>query len=147
MLGLINAPLAERMLWGLQNIFSGLALFAPLALQFVRVRRSEGLSARGAIAATLVVAVALLAVSAALYLAAAAGLPAVVAAVFAPSAIPWLTLGTQLAASVMLLSIFVPDIIAVAKGRAPEGFTSMVSLLFFAAMASFIIWCSCSPRR
>jgi hypothetical protein len=139
-IGLISAPLAGQLFWGLQNTFGALTLIAPVGIAKWMTYRGGAYSSQGALIATAAVSVALLAASAALYSAAAAFLPALLTAFLGKAGISALTLGVQVVTGIMFLMLFVPDIMDIMHKRTPKGFTSLVSLLFFAASTGFIFW-------
>ncbi|TBR22753.1 hypothetical protein EPO15_07270 [bacterium] len=135
-LGLLSAPLAKQMFWGVQNIFGGLALAAPILIGAYLARKGLKFSAKKAAALTAATATLLFAPAFAMYAAAAELVPA---AINAAAAGP-IALGLQIATGAAFFLLFVPDIIAIVKGRAPKGFTSMFSMLFALASIGFIAW-------
>jgi hypothetical protein len=139
-LGLISAPLAGQLFWGLQNIFGALTIVAPLLIGKVLERRGIQLSGKAAAAATAAVCAAALAVSFGLYAAAAAVLPAFLPILLGKAAISALTVGIQVATGAAFLFLFAPDIAAILKGRTPKGFTPFFSLLFSVSSFGFIVW-------
>ncbi|MFA6004372.1 MAG: hypothetical protein WC881_09920 [Elusimicrobiota bacterium] len=139
-LGLVNAPLDGQSFWGVQNLFGALTLIAPLAIGPVLARGPGRWSARAIWGWTAAVSLGLLAASIGMYAGAAAVMPVLLHAVFSPAGLGWLTLGIQVATGGMLLLLFVPDIVSLLKKQAPEGFTSMFSMLFFVASLAFVVW-------
>ncbi|MBI3297567.1 MAG: hypothetical protein HYZ75_05355 [Elusimicrobia bacterium] len=140
-LGLVSAPLLGQEFWGIQNTFGGLSLLMPLLLGPVLSRTKKGgFSAGWAALLTGLTAGLTIVPAGALYLAAAASVPAALAAVMTPAAISLLGLGIQIATGAMFFLLFVPDIISILKGEAPKGFTSMFSLLFLTTSLGFLAW-------
>lgn len=139
-LGLISAPLAKQMFWGVQNIFGGLALAAPILIGAYLARRGLKFSARKAAALTAATTALLFAPSFAMYAAAAEAVPGAIAATLGAVAVGHVALGLQIATGLAFFLLFVPDIVAIAKGKAPKGFTSMFSMLFALASVGFIAW-------
>ncbi|MCX5795658.1 MAG: hypothetical protein NTY77_09210 [Elusimicrobia bacterium] len=139
-LGLISAPLAGQLFWGVQNIFGALTLVAPLLIGKVLAHEGVTLSGARAVAATAAASAALLAVSFGLYAAAAAVLPALLPALLGKAGVSALTLAIQVATGAAFLFLFAPDVSAIFKRKAPTGFTPFFSLLFSAASAGFIAW-------
>jgi hypothetical protein len=139
-LGLISAPLAKQMFWGVQNVFGGLALAAPILIGAYLARRGLKFSARKAAALTAATTALLFAPSFAMYAAAAEAVPGAIASTLGAVAVGHVALGLQIATGLAFFLLFVPDIVAIVKGRAPKGFTSMFSMLFALASAGFIAW-------
>lgn len=139
-LGLISAPLAGQLFWGVQNIFGALTMVAPLLIGKVLAHQGVTLSGARAVAATAAACAALLAVSFGLYAAAAALLPALLPALLGKAGVSILTLAIQVATGAAFLFLFAPDVSAIFKKKAPTGFTPFFSLLFSAASAGFIAW-------
>ncbi|MBI5241795.1 MAG: hypothetical protein HY926_15085 [Elusimicrobia bacterium] len=124
----------------MQNVFGGLTLLAPLAIGKLLAKSGVQLSGAGAMAATAAACAALLAVSFGLYAAAAALVPAVLPVLLGKAGISALTLAIQVATGAAFLALFTPDIGAILKKKAPEGFTPFFSLLFAVASIGFIAW-------
>lgn len=139
-LGLVSAPLLGQAFWGAQNTFGGLTLLAPLILGPLLARRAKGFSGKASAALTALTAALLLVPTFALYAGAAATVPDLLASLFSPQGLCRLGLGIQVATGAMFFMLFVPDIISILKGRAPKGFTSLFSLLFFITSTAFIAW-------
>jgi len=139
-LGLISAPLAGQFFWGLQNIFGALTMVAPILIGKVLRRQGIQLSGKAAVAATAAACAALLVVSFGLYAGAAALLSAFLPALLGKAGISIMTLAIQVATGGAFLFLFAPDVSALLKKKAPQGFTPFFSLLFSAASAGFIAW-------
>ncbi|MBI2363272.1 MAG: hypothetical protein HYV15_07825 [Elusimicrobia bacterium] len=139
-LGLVSAPLAGQWFWGVQNIFGGLALLAPLLISPLLSRRGRGFSPWASAGLTGLVSTALFVPSVALYSAAAAVVPGVLTGMLGAAGLAHLALGLQIATGAMFFLLFTPDIIDIVKGRTPKGFTSLFSFLFFAASIGFVAW-------
>lgn len=139
-LGLISAPLAGQWFWGVQNIFGGLTLLAPLLLSPLLARRGGGFSAKASAGLTAVTSTAIFLPSMGLYAAAVRTVPALLRSLLGAAGIAHLALGLQIATGAMFFLLFAPDVIDIVKGRTPKGFTSLFSLLFFAASVGFVAW-------
>jgi hypothetical protein len=139
-LGLISAPLAGQLFWGLQNIFGALTLAAPLLIGKVLACYGVKLSGAGAWAATAATCAALLAVSVGLYAAVAAALPALLPVLLGKAGLAALKVGIQVATGAAFLFLFAPDIADILKGRPTKGFTPFLNLMFSAASFGFIAW-------
>ena len=134
-LGLINAPILHKSLWGVQNIFGGITLIVPLLIVGLAGRvHGSGLKE------TALISAAVLAVSAGVYFAAAATLPGLLAAVFSAAAVAQIALVVQIATSAMFLGMFLPDVIQVLRGRAAGGFSPGFNLMFFLSSVGSMIW-------
>ncbi|MDE2490849.1 MAG: hypothetical protein KGM24_08370, partial [Elusimicrobia bacterium] len=139
-LGLVLGPLVKHAFWAVQNVFSGLTLLAPLALGRVLEKRGGARSGARAAWLTLLTSAALMIPSLALYSASTAIVPALLAGALGARGVRLLALGMQIVTGGMFFLLFAPDVAAILRGRAPNGFTSLFSLLFFAASAGFIAW-------
>lgn len=139
-LGLVSAPLAKQMFWGVQNVFGGLALAAPILIGAYLARRGLKFSARKAAALTAATTALLFAPSFAMYAVAAEAVPGAIASTLGAVAVGHVALGLQIATGLAFFLLFVPDIVAIVKGKAPKGFTSMFSMLFALASVGFIAW-------
>ncbi|MFA6092289.1 MAG: hypothetical protein WCU88_01895 [Elusimicrobiota bacterium] len=148
-LGLISAPLAGHAFWGVQNIFGGLSLLAPLLIGKILSMLSLHLSDRMAHLATALSLALILAASLGLYSAAVSVVPGLLTAQLDPTGIGMLKLGIQISTGIMYLLLFAPDILSILRKETPHGFTPLLSLLFFLASFSFIFWagyeCSQAP--
>lgn len=134
-LGLICAPILHKTLWGVQNIFGGVTLLVPLLLGAVK-----GTVHGGGLKATIFISAAALAVSGAVYFAAAATLPGLFGALFSASVISKIALSVQFATSAMFLWMFVPDVVKVLRGKAAEGFSPGFNLMFFLSAVGSMVW-------
>ncbi|MBI5595911.1 MAG: hypothetical protein HY928_07470 [Elusimicrobia bacterium] len=139
-LGLVSAPLAGQWFWGVQNIFGGLALLAPLMISPLLARRGRGFSPWASAGLTGLVSTALFVPSVALYEAALHVVPALLTGMLGAAGLAHLALGLQIATGAMFFLLFTPDIVDIVKGRTPKGFTSLFSFLFFAASIGFVAW-------
>ncbi|TPW20830.1 MAG: Uncharacterized protein FD126_1297 [Elusimicrobia bacterium] len=139
-LGLVSAPLAKQMFWGVQNIFGGLALAAPILIGAYLARKGLKFSARKAAGLTAATAALLFAPAFAMYAAAEELVPAAINAAAGAAAVGPIALALQIATGAAFFLLFVPDIVAIVKGRAPRGFTAMFSMLFALASIGFIAW-------
>lgn len=139
-LGLVSAPLAKQMFWGVQNIFGGLALAAPILIGAYLARKGLKFSAGKAAALTAATATLLFAPAFAMYATAAELVPAAIDAAMGAAAVGPIALALQIATGAAFFLLFVPDIVAILKGRAPKGFTAMFSMLFALASIGFIAW-------
>jgi hypothetical protein len=141
-LGLVNATVAGMPLWGIQNIFAATVMLLawPAARWGKKAAGDAGLSPKKSATATAVTVAVALAVSAAVYFAAAAVVPAALAAVFGAAAVANVTLGIMALTGAAFFLLFLPDIISIARGRAPQGFTPGFSLMFLLASLGFLVW-------
>lgn len=139
-LGLISAPLAGQLFWGLQNLFGALTIAAPLLIGKVLAHHGVKLSGAGAWAATAATCAALLAVSFGLYAAAATVLPAFLPVLLGKAGLAALKVGIQVVTGAAFLFLFAPDIADILKGRPTKGFTPFLNLMFSAASFGFIAW-------
>ena len=124
-LGLVNATVAGMPLWGIQNIFAATVMLLawPAARWGKKAAGDAGHSPKKSATATAVNVAGALAVAAAMYFAAAAVVPAAIAAVFGAAAVANVTLGIMALTGAAFFLLFLPDIISIARGRAPQGFT------------------------
>lgn len=134
-LGLICAPILHKTLWGVQNVFGGLTLLVPLFLGALKGRvKGSGLKE------TILITAGALAVSAAVYFAAAALLPSLLAAAFSPAAIAKIALAVQFATSAMFLWMFLPDVVSVLRGKTAGGFSPGFNMMFFLSAVGSMVW-------
>ncbi len=143
-LGLVNATVAGMPLWGIQNIFAATVMLLawPAARWGKKAAAGDaaGLDKKKSAVATAVTVAVSLAVSAAVYYAAAAVVPAALAAAFGAASIAGVTLGIMAVTGGAFFLLFLPDIISIARGRAPQGFTPGFSLMFLLASLGFVVW-------
>jgi hypothetical protein len=132
-LGLICAPVLRKALWGVQNVFGGVTLLVPLLM---RVRSSPG----GGFKATAAIALAAAALSAGIYFAAAAAVPAALSALFSAAAVAKIVTAVQFATSAMFLWMFLPDAVKVLRGKAAGGFSPGFNLTFFLSAVGSMVW-------
>ncbi len=134
-LGLISAPILHKSLWGIQNIFGGLTLLAPLLIgRFAGRARGNGLKE------TALIAAASLAVAAAAYFTVVPALPNLLAAAFSAAAVAKIALAVQMATSAMFLWMFLPDVVKVLRGKTADGFSPGFNLMFFLSSAGSMLW-------
>ncbi|NNN06442.1 MAG: hypothetical protein HKL90_11125 [Elusimicrobia bacterium] len=134
-LGLISAPILGKTLWGVQNVFGGITLLAPLLIGgWAKRVNGSGLKE------TALLSTAALAVSAGLYFAVAAALPGALAAAFSAAAVSRIALAVQFATSAMFLWMFLPDLFHHLRGKAAHGFSTGFSLMFFVSSAGSMLW-------
>ena len=139
-LGLISAPVAGQLFWGLQNVFSGLTMIAPFFVSKLLTPRGKRYSAREAWGMTALICAVALGASWGLYAAAAAVVPALLTAALGKAGVANLTLALQVATGVGFFALFAPDLVATLHKKAPAGFTSLVSLSFALASFGFVTW-------
>lgn len=161
-LGLVNAVVLDKPLWGVMHAFIGLGMIAPYFIGRWLRRRGElgpAYAAPGAaeawstarvwahrlrhdaaLRATLWTGAGMLAASAALYVASAAAVPAWLTAHLAAQTIADLLLGIQIAKGLMFIVVFAPDIVALARGQAVRGFSVAFTATFFVSVAAFTVW-------
>jgi len=161
-MGLINAPIAGNMFWGVQNIFGGLLMLAVLPIGLWLHKRGKGgltlskpadpswskgrlwlhhlLYDRGLHLTLGTVAVGV-PLSIGMYLGAAAFVPALLASILpAAVTIPMLTLAIQALTGLMFLLMFLPDVGALLRGKPSRSFTPSFSLSFFVGSVGFVLW-------
>ena len=160
-LGLVNAAVAGKLFWGVQNLFgAGVMLAAMAAGAWLKSRGKGGLATDSpsdpswgrwkrlthrlagdrALHATTLASLAIFAGSVAAFYAAAAVVPTALAALLSTQAIAALSLGIQIVTGAMYLMMFLPDILAVARGTPAKGFTPAFSLSFFLASVALFVW-------
>ncbi|MDD5304033.1 MAG: hypothetical protein PHS14_13110, partial [Elusimicrobia bacterium] len=143
-LGLVNATVAGMPLWGIQNIFAAAVMLLawPAARWGKKAAGGDaaGLGRKKSAAATAATVAVALAASAAVYYAAAAVVPAALAAAFGAAAVSSVTLGIMALTGGAFFLLFLPDVISIARGRAPQGFTPGFSLMFLLASLGFLVW-------
>lgn len=134
-LGLISAPILDKTLWGVQNVFGGITLLAPLFIGGWAKR-----VVTGGLKETALLSTAALAVSAGIYFAVAAVLPGALAAAFSAAAVSKIALAVQFATSTMFLWMFLPDLFHRLRGQAAGGFSTGFNLMFFVSSAGSMLW-------
>ncbi|MBI2787558.1 MAG: hypothetical protein HYX59_02645 [Elusimicrobia bacterium] len=142
-LGLVNATVAGMPFWGIQNTFAAAAMLLawPAAKWGKKAAGEAGaLSGKKSAVATVVTSLLALALAAAMYYAAAAVIPAALAAAFGAAAVANVTFGIMAATGGAFFLLFLPDVISIVRGRAPNGFTPGFSLLFLLASLGFVVW-------
>ncbi|MBI5881929.1 MAG: hypothetical protein HZB91_02360 [Elusimicrobia bacterium] len=157
-LGVVSATVANQWLWGVQNIFAAVTILtvipigamlskqarsrAPPAAAASQERRGrfQAITGNHALLATLAVAAVGAGLSFGIYYAALATVPAMLAHLLGAAGVAKLVLGIQAVTGGMYFLLFLPDILSILRGKAPNGFTPGVSLSFFAASLGFILW-------
>lgn len=158
-LGLINATLLDKPMWGVMQIFVGLGMVAPyfigralektnagerlwkpksgisLTSKLVQRLRKDGAAQRSLAAGALIAAL-----SVGLYAAAAAVVPGALTAALTPKAIDGLLLGLQLFKMALFVAVFAPDVLALIKGRQPRSFALGFNLIYLGSVVSFAVW-------
>lgn len=168
-LGLVNATIAGKWFWGVQNIFG-----AVISLSIIPIARwlggkapkasspdapgdpsrpsdaAPGTAGRGwspaallrdkALLGTLAVTAAALALSAGIYFAAAAVVPGLLTHLLTAAGISKLALAIQAVTGGLYFLLFVPDIVSLLRGTPPKGFTPGFSMSFFIASLGFVLW-------
>ncbi len=132
-LGLVSATILHKALWGIQNVFGGLCLLAPL---LIGARRARG----GALAKTALLALTAAGLGAAIYAAAAATIPAALGAALSAPAVSRIATLVQSATSAMFLWMFLPDTVKALRGRAAGGFSPGFNLMFFVSSLGSMLW-------
>lgn len=138
-LGLINATVLGKPLWGIMHTFISMGLLAPYMIG--RSRDQKGPMARGkALLATAAVGALMLAASAGLYYAAAAFVPALLAAHLSAAAVAQLLLWLQVAKGAMFVAMFAPDVADLLRGKPTHGFSKTFTAIYLASVAAFTAW-------
>ncbi|MDE2293194.1 MAG: hypothetical protein KGL53_14020, partial [Elusimicrobia bacterium] len=140
LLGLVLGPLSGHAFWGVQNVYSGMTLLAPMIVGRLLERRGHPLDPKHAHLWTALTAAALFVPGLGLYYGAAAVMPGLLHAALGAQGVRQLALAIQVATGAMFFLLFMPDIVSILRRKAPQGFTPLFSLLFFAASAGFIAW-------
>ena len=134
-LGLISAPLAHQLLWGLQNIFGGITLLVPLLIGGLAARvRGNGIKE------TALIAAAAMAVSVGAYFLAVAAVPGLLAAAFSAGSVSNIALGIQIATSAMFVWMFLPEAVRVVRGRSTDGFSQGFTLVYMISSLASMVW-------
>ena len=141
-LGLVNATVAGMPFWGIQNIFAATVMLMawPAARWGKKTAEAGKLDGKKTAAATIATVALSLGISAAVYYAAAAVIPAALGAAFGAAAVGSITLGIMAVTGGAYFLLFLPDIISIMRGQAPKGFTPGFSLLFLLASVGFVVW-------
>lgn len=138
-LGLINATVLGKPLWGVMHTFISLGILAPYIIG--KTLESKGPMARNkALLATAVVGALMLAASAGLYFGAAAVVPALLAAHMSAAAVAQLLFWLQVAKGAMFVSMFAPDIADLLRGKPTHGFSRTFTAIYLASVAAFTAW-------
>lgn len=135
-LALISAAVLHEPLWGIQNLFGGLTLFAPLLIKRLPRRFLAG----GALRNTVLLSTALFAVSLGLYFPLAAASLAALRATLSPQVITRLLAGIQWATAGLFLTMFVPDTVRMLRRKRADSFASGFNLMYFLTMLAFLLW-------
>jgi hypothetical protein len=109
--------------------------------QASRVRRlADRLIHDRALLGTAAAGLAMLAASAGLYAAAAAFIPALLAAHLSAAAVANLLLWIQIAKGALFISVFAPDVAALLRGQPTHGFSKAFTTIYLASVAAFTAW-------
>ncbi len=160
-LGLVNATVLGKPLWGVMHAFIALGMLAPYVIGKSLEKRG-GLKAYEppqnlagasrlrlladkvlhdpAIRATAIAGAAMLALSAGLYAGAAAFVPAFLAAHLGAAAVAKLLLGIQIAKGALFVAVFAPDVAALVRGQPTHGFSRSFTTIYLGSVAAFTAW-------
>ncbi|MBI3552258.1 MAG: hypothetical protein HY077_07050 [Elusimicrobia bacterium] len=138
-LGLVNATVLGKPMWGVMHAFIALGLLAPYVIGKSLAQRGS-LSRNRALLATAGVGALMLGLSAGLYFGAAAFVPALLAAHLSAAAVAQLLLWLQLAKGAMFVAVFAPDVAALLRGQPTKGFSKLFTSIYLASVAAFTFW-------
>lgn len=140
-LGLLNASVLGKPLWGTMHTFIALGMIAPYVIgKALEKRGGKPLSRGAAVAATAAVGAVMLALSAGLYAGAAALIPAYLAAHLSAAAVADLLLAVQIAKGALFVGAFAPDVADLIRGRPAKGFSKAFTSIYLASVAAFTLW-------
>ena len=160
-LGTVNAVVLGKPLWGVMHVFIGVGMVAPYVIGRILERRgplapyvppqwaqkpsklkalAHRLRRDRALLATVGVAAVMLAIAFGVYAAAAAFVPALLAAHLSAGAIADLLLGIQIAKGALFVAVFAPDVAALIKGQPTRGFSASFTTIYLASVAAFTLW-------